>query len=101
MLYAPTQQGDIVFGHDGGNDPAINTAVRINPDTGDALIILLTGELSLATRLGSDWVLWQTGMPDILASDTVIASMLKPLLLGWLALGLALMFIWRRKSHAT
>jgi hypothetical protein len=99
MLYAPIQQGSYVFGHDGGNDPAINTAVRINPDTGDALIILLTGELSLATRLGSDWVLWQTGMPDILASEAVIASMLTPLLLGWLVLGLALI-LWRRKTHA-
>jgi CubicO group peptidase (beta-lactamase class C family) len=99
MLYAPTQQGGHVFGHDGGNDPAINAAVRVNPDTGDALIILLTGELSLATRLGSDWVLWQTGMPDILASEAVIASMLTPLLLGWLALGFALI-LWRRKTHA-
>jgi predicted cobalt transporter CbtA len=38
-------------------------------------------------------------MPDILASEAVIASMLTPLLLGWLVLGLALI-LWRRKTHA-
>jgi CubicO group peptidase (beta-lactamase class C family) len=82
ILYAPTANGDFVFGHDGANDPAINTAARINPDTGDALIVLVTGHPALATRIGSEWVLWQTGMPDVLASDAVVDSMLLPGIVG-------------------
>lgn len=89
MLYAPAGATDFIFGHDGGNDPAINTAVRINPHTGAALIVLLTGHPSLATRIGSDWVLWQTGYPDVLAVEAVFASM------GWpLAVGCILIFLF-------
>lgn len=82
MLYAPTAAGDFVFGHDGGNDPAVNSAARINPDTGDALIVLVSGHPSLATTIGSEWVLWQTGYPDVLALDAAISSMVLPAIVG-------------------
>jgi len=82
ILYAPTANGDFVYGHDGANDPAINAAARINPDTGDALIVLVTGHPAIATRIGSEWVLWQTGYPDVLAVDAVVDSMLLPGVLG-------------------
>ena len=100
MLFAPTASGDFVFGHDGGNDPAINTVARVNPDSGDALIVLLTGHPSLATRIGSDWVLWQTGMPDFLASEAVIESMVMPLLLGLLLLFVIAVVRARSAKHA-
>ncbi len=82
ILYAPTANGDFVFGHDGANDPAINTAARINPDTGDALIVLVSGHPAIATGIGSEWVLWQAGKPDVLASDAVFDSMLLPAIVG-------------------
>jgi hypothetical protein len=85
-LYSPTDNGDFVFGHDGANDPAINTAVRINPDNNDAIIILVTGSPSIATDIGSQWVLWQTGYPDVLNTNVIIDSMYLPLLLGLLIL---------------
>ena len=65
ILYAQTPGGDHVFGHDGANDPAINVSVRINPENGDALIVLVSGHPSLATDLGARWVLAETGKPDI------------------------------------
>lgn len=92
MLYAPTPGGDFVYGHDGANEPAINTAVRINPDSGDALIVLLTGHPGLASHIGSEWVLWQTGYPDVLAVDAVLESMLLPALAGCALILLALLF---------
>lgn len=82
MLYAPTANGDYVFGHDGANDPAINSAARINPDNGDAIIVLVTGHPSLATNIGAEWLLWQTGYPDFLTMDAIIASMYLPALFG-------------------
>ena len=82
ILYAPTQTGDFLFGHDGANDPAINTAARINPDTGDAIVILASGHPSIATNIGSEWVLWQTGLPDVLATEAVLASMAVPAVTG-------------------
>ena len=98
ILYAPTAGGDFVFGHDGANDPAINTAARINPDTGDAIIVLVTGHPSLATNIGSDWVLWQTGYPDALASDAVMASMVLPGVAGLLLVLLGSLWLGYRLS---
>jgi hypothetical protein len=96
ILYAPSSNGDFVFGHDGGNDPAINSAARINPATGDAIISLETGHLSLATNIGSAWVLWQTGYPDVLGNDAVMASMTVPASLG--VLFILLIILVRRYS---
>merc|ERR1711991_178149 len=82
ILYSPTKNNDFIFGHDGGNDPAINTTARVNPENGDAIIVLETGHPSLATNIGSHWVLWQTGYPDVLDTDSVLESMYVPILAG-------------------
>jgi hypothetical protein len=66
-LYVETANGEFVFGHDGANDPAINSTVRINPGTADGVVLLVSGHPSLASAIGSEWVLWQTGYPDFLS----------------------------------
>lgn len=93
-LYAPTASGAYVYGHDGSNAPAINTSMRINPDNGDAVIVLVTGNPSLASAIGSEWTLWQTGVPDFLMLDRAVRSAILP----W-GLGLAVMaalYVWLR-----
>ena len=99
ILYAPTGSGDFLFGHDGGNDPAINSTARINPDNGDAIIVLETGHPSLASNIGSQWVLWQTGVPDVLDSDSVVESMVIPLSIGLLLILLASAYAGFRHSR--
>lgn len=74
VLYAPTDQGGVVYGHDGVNEPAISATVRINPSTRDAIIVLATGSRSVASELGGEWVVWQTGLPDILSIPAEIAG---------------------------
>ena len=64
ILYAPDDDGVYVFGHAGQNEPAINADIRINPSTSDAIIVLSTGNGSIATRVGFLWTFWQTGRPD-------------------------------------
>ena len=64
MLYAPNASGSFVIGHDGQNGPAINTAARIDPATGNGIVILSTGHGSLATELAGEWVFWKTGNVD-------------------------------------
>ena len=82
ILFAPTPGGDYVFGHDGGNEPAINAAARVNPETQDAILVLANGNPRLATRLGFEWVLWQTGTPDFLLTDRVLESAVPPIVVG-------------------
>lgn len=59
MLFAKTESGDFIFGHDGYNMPAVNTTVRINPETNSGIIIFSTGSFGIASSLGNDWVKWQ------------------------------------------
>lgn len=61
ILYVPNHHGSFIAGHDGGNVPAINTAARFDPATGAGIIILETGNPSLASELAGEWVFWKTG----------------------------------------
>lgn len=102
ILYAPTKAGGVVFGHDGANEPAMNTTVRINPDTEDAIIVLATGNRTLASQLGAEWVLWQTGLPDVLTIPSEVRRVMP--LLGGGACGIVLLAfvpVWRARRRQT
>ena len=99
ILYVQAPHGDFVFGHDGANEPAINASVRINPETSDAFVMLVSGHPSLASSIGSEWVLWQTGYPDFLSTDRALKSALFPILVGSLVILLLLLLLIRRQRH--
>lgn len=65
VLYAPNNAGDFIIGHDGSNAPAINTAARFDPASGDGIIMLESGNTRLATELAGEWVFWRTGNVDL------------------------------------
>ncbi|MEZ5710027.1 MAG: serine hydrolase domain-containing protein [Blastomonas sp.] len=88
MLYSSNNQGGFIIGHDGNNEPAINSAVRLDPDSGDAIILLGTGNALLATALGGEWVFWKTGNVDNL--DFAMAM---PAMIRWIAIGSVLIVI--------
>ena len=88
MLYAPNASGSFVIGHDGQNGPAINTAARIDPATGNGIVILSTGHGSLATELAGEWVFWKTGNVDTLDFAAGMETAL-----FWFALGLAVILL--------
>lgn len=100
MLYAPTAADAFVFGHDGQNEPAINAAVRINPDNGDAIVVLTSGGRLLATRLASEWTYWQTGGPDFLVIGTALREAVVPLVAGWAAVVAAAVIYVRARRRA-
>lgn len=89
MLYADNRAGGFVIGHDGSNEPAINTAARLNPATGNGIVILETGTPLLATRLAGEWVFWEAGRVDFLAFKLAMPGMLR--CLGWGSLAIAVL----------
>lgn len=89
MLYAGNDQGGFIVGHDGNNEPAINTAARFNPATGNGIVMLETGQQLLATRLAGEWVFWETGNVDFLAFTIAVPMMLRLMGLGSLVILLA------------
>ncbi len=86
ILFAPTNTNDFIIGHDGKSIPPINTAVRLNPETGDAIIILETGHPILATRLASEWVFWRTGQIDSMLFAMKMDNMIQTIAIGWIVI---------------
>lgn len=101
MIFAPTGDGDYVIGHDGSNEPAINTAARLNPSSGDGIVILESGNRLLATRLAGEWVFWNTGKLDILMIKLALDDVRRNLVGGWALILLASLWAgWRaRRRH--
>ncbi|MEO8114341.1 MAG: serine hydrolase domain-containing protein [Phenylobacterium sp.] len=86
MLYAPNNAGGFIVGHDGNNEPAINTAARFDPASGDGVVVLETGAPLLATRLAGEWVFWRTGHVDTLMVVMGARRTLTILAAGWIVI---------------
>lgn len=86
ILFAPTNTNDFIIGHDGKSTPPINTAVRLNPETGDAIIVLETGHPMLATHLASEWVFWRTGQVDSMLFAMQMDNMILTIAIGWIVI---------------
>jgi CubicO group peptidase (beta-lactamase class C family) len=86
VLFASTDNNDFIIGHDGKSTPPINTAVRLNPETGDGIIILETGHPIIATKLASEWVFWKTGKVDTLLFAMLINGLVLIIGIGWIVI---------------
>ena len=86
ILYTTTEDKDFIIGHDGKSTPPINTAVRLNPQTGNGIIVLETGSSILATKLASEWVFWKTGKVDLTLFTILKDNMVSTIGKGWLAI---------------
>ena len=86
ILYAPNNAGGFVVGHDGSNTPAINTSARIDPATGDGVILLETGDARLATDIAGEWVFWNTGNVDLFMVSADAQNVFPILVAGWISI---------------
>jgi CubicO group peptidase (beta-lactamase class C family) len=100
MLFAPNGAGGFVIGHDGNNEPAINTAARLDPATGNGIVILETGNRLLATRLAGEWVFWESGNLDFLTVTMEAKRTFKVIAAGWVVILVgALIVAWRGRAR--
>ncbi|WP_394746862.1 serine hydrolase domain-containing protein [Spongiimicrobium salis] len=82
FLFTEVEEGEFMIGHDGKNNPPINTAFRYNPVANSGIIILTTGSTDFATRIASDWVFLQTGKIDVLLFVMQQEKMIQIMLMG-------------------
>jgi CubicO group peptidase (beta-lactamase class C family) len=97
-LYVPNGAGSYVVGHDGNNYPAINTTARLDPATGDGILVLETGNATLAREIGGEWTYWHAGVVGL---DTLVMFDLRRNLIllasGALAILIAGFLLYRRR----
>lgn len=98
MLYIDIENGEDIFGHDGKSTPPINTALRINPISGDGIIILETGNPNLATRIASDWVFLETGKTDTLLFNLLVRKMINLIVIGIIVISITAIVIGIRRK---
>jgi CubicO group peptidase (beta-lactamase class C family) len=98
ILYATTAGNDFIIGHDGKSTPPINTAIRLNPETGDGIIVLETGNPMLATKLASEWVYWKTGKVDTFLFPMLIKGMVSTIVIGWVVIIVIAIIFWKRNN---
>ena len=87
---------DYTFGHNGVHfsDPSISTEARINPRTGNGIIVLISGRRFLAAELAMEWNYWETGDIPVLL---IVLKSWTVAVFGWLILmGVALTLKFRR-----
>ena len=60
-LYGENDNGGYVIGHGGGAFPASGAEMRVNPATGNGIVLLASGTQGLITRVANDWTYWETG----------------------------------------
>ncbi|AZQ59336.1 class A beta-lactamase-related serine hydrolase [Maribacter sp. MJ134] len=82
FLYAELENNSFIIGHDGKNNPPLNTAFRYNPLTKDGIILLTTGSTDFATRIASDWVYIHTGKVDALLFKRQLGKMIQTIIIG-------------------
>lgn len=100
ILYAPNGAGGHVIGHDGGNAPAINTAARFDPASGDGIVVLESGHKSMASHLAGEWIFWSTGEVDKVTLMLEARRTLTILALGWVSIILGAVIVgWRMRRR--
>jgi CubicO group peptidase (beta-lactamase class C family) len=100
VLYAGNGRGGYVIGHDGNNRPALNHSWRVDPATGNGVVVMSSGNGGLASRLGGEWTFWETGEVGVVELALNARQMMTNIVIGWMlitAVAVALRF-FRRKS---
>jgi CubicO group peptidase (beta-lactamase class C family) len=99
IIFTNNNNGDYIFGH-GGLSPGLNATVRVNPDTGNAIIMLTTGNRALATDTATQWTLWETGNPDIIMLKNMIPRMIKKMLIACIVILIfSAVIVWHRRKR--
>ncbi len=102
FLYTEIENGEYIIGHDGKNNPPINSAFRYNPRTNSGIVILTTGSNDFATRIASDWVFIKTGKVDALLFLMQLDKMVLTMIFGCIVIIIFMLLIglFKRNPHA-
>jgi len=100
-LFAANDAGGHVVGHAGGSLPGWGATMRVNPATGNGIVLVVSGGRTPVSRLANDWVYWETGMVPFDARLDIVRKRIIPASVAIVAGAIALVWwkLFRWKSR--
>lgn len=93
-LFVANDAGGHVVGHDGGSPPAWGAMVRVNPATGNGMVLMVSGGRGAVNQLGHDWVYWETGKVTFEARRQTLYGRVVPASAA-IVVGAIVLVLWR------
>jgi len=98
-LYSQNDEHSKIIGHDGSGNNAINTAARIDIKSKDGIIILETGNYSIASAMADEWIFWKAGIADYVVMQRNKSYVMTLLALGYAVIVALSIYIIRRMNR--
>ena len=93
-LFVENGSGGYIVGHDGGSPPAWGAWFRVNPATGNGMVMTVSGGNGALNQLAHDWVYWETGQVTREAKMQKFQDRMLPAAIA-IVLGALLIAVWR------
>jgi CubicO group peptidase (beta-lactamase class C family) len=98
-LYSQRDTKSKIIGHDGNsNRPLINTAARVDLNSGNGIIIIEMGSLNIASKLADEWIFWKAGIADYVVIQRNMSYVITLLISGFVLILFISIYIIRQKN---
>lgn len=98
-LYSQDDVKSLIIGHDGSGNNAINTAARIDLKSKSGIVVLETGNWSMASALADEWIFWKAGIADYVVMQRNKSFVITLLIAGYVIIVLSAIGIIRKKKR--
>jgi hypothetical protein len=98
-LYGENNSGGFVLGHGGGAFPASGAEMRVNPATGNGIVILASGTQGLITEVADVWTYWETGKKIFDIRNAVQKRIIH--IIVAIVIGVPAIIYWKSRKPAT
>jgi CubicO group peptidase (beta-lactamase class C family) len=93
-LFVANDAGGYVVGHNGGTYPAWGAMMRVNPATGNGLVLMVSGGKGAVNQLAHDWIYWETGKVTFEARRQIMLDRLVPASVA-IIIGAIALVLWK------
>ena len=93
-LFVANNDGRYIVGHDGGSPPAWGAWMRVNPATGNGMVMMISGGRGAANKLADDWIYWETGKVTFEARRQTVYRLAGPALVA-IIVGAVVIMLWQ------
>lgn len=97
-LYGENHSGGYVLGHGGGALPASGAEMRVNPHTGNGIVIVASGTHGMITTIADVWTYWETGNKVFDVRNVVHKRIIHAIVA--ISIGILAIVLWRNRKQA-